>query len=73
MFCVKHKNTHEAETAIKLLPSEMQDNLQHHVAHKLERLYKEQRFQQQHINITAKNEEKTTNQIKKKLPDHKSM
>jgi len=59
--------------AITLLPIDVQDQLRYKVAHNIERLYKQQSSQKQHINIWAKNEKITINQIKKKLVDNKAM
>jgi len=56
----KHKHwltnlTFEPETAITLLPIDVQDHVRHQVAHNIDRLYRQQNNQQKHISMKAKN------------------
>ena len=74
----KHKHwltnlAFEAETAITLLPIDIQDQVWHQVAHNIDWLYRQQNNQQKHINMQARNERKTINQMRKKLIDNKAM
>jgi len=71
-YNLNHKHKHwlsnlafEAETAITLLPIDLQDRVRHQVAHNIDQLYREQNNQQKHINMQARNKRKTINQIQK--------
>ena len=63
----KHKHwlpnlTFEAETAITLLPIDVQDDVQHQVAHNIDRLYRQQNNQKHTVCW-----QKSINQIKKNV------